>query len=54
MNRTLVLAAATALLAAACTEKPYGAVPSPQQLEWQRMEMNMFCHFGPNTFTGAE
>ena len=33
---------------------PYGAVPSPQQVEWQKMEMNMFCHFGPNTFTSAE
>ena len=54
MNRFLVLAAAAVLLAAGCQEKPYGAVPSPQQLEWQRMEMNMFCHFGPNTFTGAE
>ena len=42
------------LLAAACTEKPYGALPSPAQLEWQAMEMNMFCHFGPNTFTGKE
>ena len=39
---------------ASCAEKPYGAVPSPYQLEWQAMEMNMFCHFGPNTFTGKE
>lgn len=28
--------------------------PSEAQLEWQAMEMNMFCHFGPNTFTGNE
>lgn len=34
--------------------KPYGPVPTPAQVEWQRMEMNMFCHFGPNTFTGKE
>ena len=34
--------------------EPYGAVPTPQQVEWQRMEMNMFAHFGPNTFTGRE
>ena len=55
MTRNLVFAAAaTALVAAACIEKPYGAAPTPQQIEWQRMEMNMFCHFGPNTFTGAE
>ena len=34
--------------------EPYGAVPTPQQIEWQKMEMNMFAHFGPNTFTGLE
>lgn len=33
---------------------PYGPVPTEVQLQWQRMEMNMFCHFGPNTFTGKE
>ena len=33
---------------------PYGPCPTPQQVNWQRMEMNMFCHFGPNTFTGLE
>ena len=34
--------------------EPFGACPTQQQLAWQQMEMNMFCHFGPNTFTGAE
>jgi len=34
--------------------EPYGTVPSPQQVEWQKMETNMFFHFGPNTFTGRE
>lgn len=34
--------------------EPFGACPTPQQVAWQRMEMNMFCHFGPNTFSGAE
>ena len=34
--------------------EPYGACPSPEQVAWQQMEMNMFCHFGPNTFTGVE
>ena len=33
---------------------PYGPTPTPAQVAWQRMEMNMFCHFGPNTFTGLE
>lgn len=33
---------------------PYGPVPMPAQIQWQRMEMNMFVHFGPNTFTGKE
>ncbi len=48
---------ALVLLVAACdteTIEPFGPVPTPQQLEWQRMEINMFCHFGPNTFTGVE
>ncbi len=35
-------------------QTPYGPVPTPAQLEWQKMEMNMFCHFGPNTVTGKE
>ena len=45
------------LLLAACNSpvpEPYGPVPTDAQLAWQRMEINMFCHFGPNTFTGAE
>ena len=40
-----------ALLAASCCRLP---VPTKAQLEWQEMEMNMFCHFGPNTFSGEE
>lgn len=33
---------------------PYGALPTDAQVEWQKMEYNMFVHFGPNTFTSAE
>ena len=54
-QKTLILS--VILLATACSSpdpKPYGPVPSEAQLAWQRMEINMFCHFGPNTFTGAE
>lgn len=50
------------LLVASCLQNdklavppaPYGPVPTEAQLKWQQMEMNMFCHFGPNTFTGNE
>lgn len=33
---------------------PLAPLPSPAQVAWQRMEMNAFVHFGPNTFTSAE
>lgn len=57
--RALRLYAIVALALTICScrheePKPYGAVPTEAQMEWQRMETNMFCHFGPNTFTGEE
>ncbi len=34
--------------------KPYGAIPTEDQVKWQQMEYYMFVHFGPNTFTNVE
>ena len=57
-SRTFILALAAAAAVSSCRSasdpEPYGPIPSPQQVEWQKMEMNMFAHFGPNTFTGRE
>lgn len=33
---------------------PFGVLPTKSQIEWQKMEYNMFVHFGPNTFSGDE
>lgn len=34
--------------------KPYGTLPNAYQLRWENMEMYLFMHFGPNTFTDKE
>ena len=51
-----IILVAGILLAVGCQSAPapFGACPTPQQVAWQQMEMNLFCHFGPNTFTGVE
>lgn len=57
MNTRILLATCLSVAVAfACSRRPepYGPVPTPAQLEWQQMEMNMFVHFGPNTFSGLE
>ena len=56
MYRVLVFLLLSLLLCGCSTPPPapYGPCPSEAQVRWQQMEMNMFCHFGPNTFTGLE
>lgn len=58
MNKTLTTAlVAASVIVSGCGQKapaPYGVTPTPQQVAWQKMETNMFVHFGPNTFTSAE
>ena len=49
-----ILLACSVLVACSQAPEPYGALPTPYQVEWQKMETNMFVHFGPNTFTAAE
>ena len=34
--------------------KPYGPIPTKQQVDWQRMEYYGFVHFGLNTYTDRE
>lgn len=34
--------------------EPIGPLPSPQQVEWQKMETYAFVHYGLNTFTDKE
>lgn len=34
--------------------KPYGAIPTKHQVDWQQLEYYLFMHFGPNTFTDKQ
>ena len=56
--KKLSFLAVTAIAVFSCTRidapAPYGVLPTEAQVEWQKMEYNLFMHFGPNTFTGAE
>ena len=56
--KKLSLLAVTVIAVFSCTRidapAPYGVLPTEAQVEWQKMEYNLFMHFGPNTFTGAE
>ena len=48
------LFAVTILNAQKTAPKPYGAVPTQRQLNWQEMERYCFLHFTVNTFTDRE
>jgi len=51
---TLAAIVVIAGLALGAGPAPFGALPTPQQLQWQRGELTLFLHFGVNTFTGRE
>lgn len=49
-----LLALAATVAQGANPPAPCGAVPTEQQIKWQRMEWYAFVHFGLNTFTNKE
>ena len=44
----------TMFVAAEPAPKPYGPLPTEQQVKWLRMEWYAFVHFGLNTYTDRE
>ncbi len=56
MKRIILMLLLSAALMRAQVQppKPYGAVPSKQQIEWHKMEFYAFVHFNMDTFTGRE
>ena len=57
MIKTLITGMSAVCLSAAWgAEAPaaYGATPTPQQVDWQRLEYYGFVHLGLNTWTGRE
>ena len=43
--KALILAASVLTACGTEAPEPYGALPTPAQVEWQKMEFNMFVHF---------
>ncbi|MEG0427606.1 MAG: alpha-L-fucosidase [Akkermansia sp.] len=60
MNKSTILSLLTMSVLAcapswsASAPAPYGPIPTPQQVDWQRMEYYGFVHFGLNTYTDRE
>lgn len=57
LNSVVALAFGSLLLSCSTPvdpPSPYGVLPTEHQMTWQKMEYNMFIHFGPNTFTNVE
>jgi alpha-L-fucosidase len=54
MPAGLVAAAATLSRPQLSAPTPYGAVASPRQIEWSKLEFYNFLHFTVNTFTDKE
>lgn len=51
---TRLYGASNVVHSAMTSQSPKLALPTPQQLAWQDMEMGMFVHFGPNTWQDLE
>jgi len=64
MNRRQLLLTSAQLGLAAATRRTLGqkigestgprAIPTPDQIAWQDLEIGMFCHFAPNTWQDTE
>lgn len=54
LNTTFAAAVPRMVCAGPAPPAPYGALPSPRQLHWHRLEVYSFLHFTVNTFTDRE
>ena len=54
IGRAVLILVSMLAMAAWSQEKPYGPVPSANQLRWQDMEMYAFIHYSLNTYTDQE